>query len=381
MKIVAVTGGRADWSILAFPLQVLHDDPAFDLSIIATGQHLSESAGSSLMAVINTGIPVLHQIDIDLNDDTNLGIAKSTGMAVHKIAEALADIQPDMVLVLGDRYEILAACTAALLMQIPIIHLCGGDITEGAMDDAIRHAISKMAHIHFVTNEVSRERLIQMGENPEHIYNVGNPSLDLMKKTALMDRGALLEDVGLVEAEKAILVTCHPVTLDPDPIADCRAMLQALSNFPESAILCTGANADQGGQEINELLEQFAESHDNAVFIDNLGPRRYFSALAKFDVVVGNSSSGLYEAPSFQIPTVNIGERQKGRLRAQSVLDCSASPEKIVETIQKAWDLDCSDTKSPYGNGDSSEKICQCLKQVSNLEIILRKKFFEIKSQ
>ena len=378
MKIVAITGGRADWSILSCPLSALYQDPAFDLSLIVTGQHLATGEQESLAPILQSKIPVVARIDIDLHDNSPAGITRSTGFAVQRIAEALASTDPDMILILGDRYEILGAATAALLLQIPIIHLCGGDITEGAMDDATRHAISKMAHIHFVTNEDSRQRLLQMGEAPHFVRNVGNPGLDLIRKIPLVDKETLLQTVGLQKAYRAILVTCHSVTLNADPVADCRALLQALAKFGDSAILFTGANADQGGQEINQLLAKFVDEHQNAVLVESLGPKLYFSALKHFDVVAGNSSSGLYEAPSFQIPTVNIGDRQKGRLRAKSVFDCPAEPEAIRQAIDNALLFECKNVKNPYGNGDSSDQICHYLKQVKDPAAFLRKGFYSL---
>ena len=285
---------------MSCPLSALHQDPAFELSLIITGQHLVGGEQGSLTLILQSKIPIVAQIDIGLYDNSSVGIARSTGLAVHRIAEVLASTEPDMILILGDRYEILGAATAALLLQVPIIHLCGGDITEGAMDDAIRHAISKMAHVHFVTNEASRQRLIQMGEAPHFVYNVGNPSLDLIRKMTLVDREDLLQAVGLQKASRTILVTCHSVTLNADPIADCRALLQALARFDDRAILFTGANADQGGQEINRLLAEFVDKHQNAVLIESLGPKLYFSALAHCDVVAGILPVGFMKPPAFK---------------------------------------------------------------------------------
>lgn len=377
LKITAVSGGRADWGLLSVPLAALRDDPAFDVRLIVTGQHLAAGETASLTAISVDGFTPDEHVNIGIGDDDSAAaIAQATGLAVDGIARAIARLSPDLMLLLGDRYEILAAATAALLMRVPVAHLCGGDITEGAMDDAIRHAITKLAHIHFVTNAQARDRVVQMGEDPARVHCVGSPGLDRIRLTPAMPRQALLDSVGLKPCKRLLLVTYHPVTLSDDPLEEAAEMLAALGDLgSDHGILFTGSNADPGARGIDGLIGAFVGERDNAVAVRSLGATRYFSALAHADAVVGNSSSGLYEAPSFAKPTVNIGDRQKGRLRAASVIDCAGDRESIRAAIGKAMSLDCSGVTNPYGDGHSSERIVSTLKSIGSPRALLRKRF------
>lgn len=361
-------------------LQALRADPAFEVSLIVTGQHLAVGEDESLAAVGRDGFAGFDRVDIEIGLDTPEAVTRSTGLAVIGLGTALAKRRPDLLLVLGDRYEILAAATAALIARIPVAHLCGGDVTEGAIDDAIRHAITKMAHVHLVSNEDARRRVIQLGEDPAHVYNVGSPGLDHIRLTQRLGKAALFENVGLVPRARNLLVTYHPVTLDADPLAECREMLAALAELdPDCGIIFTGANADPGARGIDGLIGEFVAVHPNTVAVRSLGAVRYYSALAHVDAVVGNSSSGLYEAPSFKCPTVNIGERQTGRIKAASVIHCAGNRVSISAAIARALTLDCSNVVNPYGDGHASERIVAMLKSLGDPARLIRKRFVDHK--
>lgn len=379
MRIVAVTGSRADWSLLSMPLAALRADRAFDVRLIVTGQHLVPDDAASLQAIADDGFEIDEQVDIEIADDSARAVSHSAGLAATGLGAAFARIEPDLVLLLGDRYEILAAATAALLSRIPVAHLCGGDITEGAFDDQIRHALTKLSHVHFVTNADARRRVIQLGEDPAHVHVVGSPGLDRIRTTRPMERDHFYASVGLPPKTTTLLVTYHPATLADDTLAECREMLAALDTLGrEVAILFTGANADPGARGIDGLVGAFVGSHPNATAVRSLGPLRYLSALHYADAVVGNSSSGLYEAPSFAVPTVNIGDRQKGRLRAASVIDCEGNRHAIAAAIARALTLDCTAVTNPYGDGHASERIVAVLRSLSKPAELLRKRFFHL---
>jgi UDP-hydrolysing UDP-N-acetyl-D-glucosamine 2-epimerase len=351
--------------------------PSFKVALALTGQHLAPGS-DSLRTMAAEGERPDYAIDMELGeDDSPAALARAMGLALRGVGEAIADAHPDCVLVLGDRYEILCAVSAAVVARIPVAHLCGGDVTEGAMDDAIRHAITKLASLHFVTNAASAARVAQLGEADERIFNVGSTGIDRMLDMPLMPRAELLENVGLGSADRFFLVTFHPATLSQDSLAECRAMLSALEGFPEHGLLFTGSNADPGARAIDAEVRAFCSDRDNAVFHETLGSGRYFSALAHADAVIGNSSSGLYEAPSFKIPTVNIGDRQKGRLRAASVIDCSAQPDAISEAIARALHLDCSAVLNPYGDGRAAKRIADALERQANPALLARKTFVD----
>lgn len=376
LKVCAVTGGRADWGPMSVLLGRLRDDPDFDLKIVATGQHLIASAGDTASVIEAEGFTIAERVDMQLAGDSAVAVTKSLGLATIGFADVLARLQPDLMLVLGDRYEILAAVQAALVARVPVAHLCGGDVTEGAMDDAIRHAITKMSHIHFVTNEDSARRVRQLGEASETVHCVGSPGLDRIRLTPLLDRTAFFHSIDFAPRARNLLITFHPVTLDADPTAQLDALLLALERLgPNTGLIFTGTNTDTGSNAIAQRIANFVASRDNACAHASLGAQRYFSALRHVDVVVGNSSSGLYEAPSFGTPTVNIGDRQQGRLRAASVIDCPAEPDAIVAAIERACEMDCSDVTNPYGDGHAAERILSVLKRLEKPASLLKKRF------
>lgn len=376
-KICVVTGSRADYGLLCWPMRLLRDDPAFELQTVVTGMHLAQEFGSTVREIEADGFPVSARVEMLISGDTPTAVAKSVGLGVIGFADAMARLRPDWLLVLGDRFEILAAVQAALFARIPVAHLCGGDITEGAFDDAIRHAITKMAHVHFVTNSLAERRLLQMGESRQNVHNVGSTGLDRIRRMERMQRRSVFDAIGLKPRERNLLVTFHPATLDKqasvDQLDELLAALDTLGD--DKGLVLTGPNADTEGRTMTQRIVAFAESRDNAAFCVSLGHHLYLNALAQVDAVIGNSSSGLYEAPSFGIPTVNIGDRQKGRLSAASVIDCAPERAAIVEALARAFELDCSDVVNPYGDGESSARIVEVLKGIDDPTALIRKCF------
>ncbi len=378
LKVCAITSTRADWGLLSPVLSLLRDDPSFHLDIVATGQHLAADAGATARDIGNDGFAISRTVDMRLGDDSAAGVTASFAAATSGFGEALAQLTPDLLLVLGDRYEILGAVVAATLARTPVAHLIGGDITEGATDDAFRHAMTKMSHLHFVTTDDAGRRVRQMGEDPAHILVVGSPGLDKIRTTALLDRDDFFRQVGLAPRAKNLMVTFHPETLSAGTVAHCSEMLAALDRLgPDVGLVFSGTNADVEGATIGRLIAEFVRGHPNAVLHPSLGSLRYFSALKHLDAVVGNSSSGLYEAPSFATPTVNIGDRQKGRPRAASVIDVAPDQGAIHAAVLKAMQMDCRGVTNPYGDGHAAERIVATLRAVRDPRALLKKRFFD----
>lgn len=378
MKILAVTGTRADWGLLVPVLDALRDDDHFVLEIMVTGQHLMPGT-TSLQAIKRDQHSATHVVDLGLtSDDSPNAIAGAMGAAVAGMGLVLKDARPDMVLVLGDRYEILATVLASVVARVPIAHMCGGDLTEGAIDDSIRHAITKLAALHFPTNGESAKRIEQLGEDPTHVYNVGSTGIDRIVSVEPMAREDFFASVGLAPRDRNFIITFHPATLADDPLAEAKAMLEALQDYPEAGLIFTGSNADPGARSVDALISSYVENRDGAVFEESLGSGRYFSALTHCDLVIGNSSSGIMEAPSFRLPTVNIGDRQSRRPRAPSVIDCSPEPRAISEAIRSGLKLDCTDVTNPYGDGRSASRIITILKALGRLDALTKKSFVDI---
>jgi UDP-hydrolysing UDP-N-acetyl-D-glucosamine 2-epimerase len=381
-KICVVTGSRADYGLLSIVMKELQQYPGFMLQVIAAGMHLSPEFGTTYRVIEDDGYHIDAKVEMDIANDTAVGIAKSIGAGVGGFAEAFATLQPDLLILLGDRFEILAAAQAALVARLPVAHIAGGDTTEGAFDESIRHAITKMSHLHFVTNEAAARRVRQLGENPEHIYTVGSPGLDLIKRMQILSRKELEQDLGFTFRKRNLLITFHPATLDLGPAGEqFQELLKALDCLGNDlGIFFTKPNADTGGSTIIRMIDEYVGSRKHAKAAASLGMLRYLSMVSQVDAVVGNSSSGLYEVPSFKKPTVNIGDRQKGRLQASSVINCVPESVDIVRAIKEAFDKDCSAAVNPYGDGDSDSapKIVAALKALPEYRALLKKHFFDL---
>lgn len=377
-KICVVTGTRAEYGLLYWLMKEIQTDEDLELQIIATGAHLSPEFGLTYKVIEADGFEIDEKVEMLLSSDTAVGITKSLGLATIGFADAYDRLKPDIVILLGDRYEMLAAAQAALIIGLPIAHIGGGDTTEGAFDEAIRHSITKMAHIHFVTNELSARRIRQLGENPQYIFNVGSPGIDYIKRVKLLNRRDLEKELEFEFQDKNLLITFHPVTLDRgSSLHQFMELLKALDSLgTDIGIIFTKANADPEGRSINQMIEKYVESHPKAKAYTSLGQVKYFSVIAQVDAVVGNSSSGLYEVPSFGKPTVNIGDRQKGRLQAASIINCQSQASAIKQAIISAFDMDCSNVQNPYGDGTSSIKMLSILKSIPDYKALLKKQFF-----
>lgn len=382
-RIAVVTGSRAEYGILHRLIGLLHRDAAIELQLIATGTHLSERHGMTLREIEADGFPIAAKVDMELGADDAAGLAEAMGRGLGGFGRAFAELKPDIVVVLGDRYEILAAAEAAMLARLPIAHIHGGEASEGQIDEAIRHALTKMAHYHFVAAEPYRRRVIQMGEDPSRVFNVGAPGLDPLTEEDMADPQDILAELGVRGAGGPLfLVTYHPVTLAGEAGEAAAQLLGALDVFPDARIIFTGTNADTAGEEIARLIEAYAVRHaPRTVCVQSLGRRRYGTVLRAADAVIGNSSSGIIEAPAVGTPTVNIGPRQQGRLRAPCVIDCDAESGAIVAAIRHALSdeiqAQAARCETPYGRGGASERIYEKLRELP-LENILMKRFYEL---
>lgn len=379
-KICIVTGSRAEYGLFYWLMKEIQSDKELELQIIATGMHLSPEFGLTYKVIEEDGFSINAKVEMLLSSDTPVGVAKSIGLGVIGFADALERLRPDILILLGDRYEILAAAQAALVARIPIAHIAGGDTTEGAFDEAIRHSITKMSHLHFVTNKDALKRVCQLGESSKHVFNVGSPGIDQIKNLTLLNREELEKSIDFKFKKRNLLVTFHPATLDSQSSSEqFQSLLDALDILgSEIGLIFTMPNADTDGRIIVRMIQEYVVSHTNAKAYTSLGQLCYLSAVAQVDAIVGNSSSGLYEAPSFKKPTVNIGDRQKGRLQATSVINCTANKESIVKAISEAFEKDCSNVVNPYGNGDSSQKIVAEIKKITDYKTLLKKHFFDL---
>ena len=381
-KICVVTGTRAEYGLLYWLMKEIDADPDLELQIIATGMHLSPEFGLTYKE-IEKDFTITKKIEMLLSSDTSIGISKSMGLAQISFAESFAELKPDIVAVLGDRYEILSAVSAAMIARIPIAHMHGGETTEGAFDESMRHSITKMSHLHFTAAEEYRRRVIQLGEHPERVYNVGGMGIENIKRLKLLDKEALEESINFKLGKKNVLVTFHPVTLENSTAASqFQELLDTLDTLKGTRIIFTKANSDTDGRIINQMIDEYvARSKDTSVAFTSLGQIRYLSALQFMDAVVGNSSSGLLEAPSFKIGTINIGDRQLGRLKAQSIIDCKAENKSIERAFEKLYSDEFQESlnniQNPYGEGMASEKIINILKK-ADMSSMVKKSFYNI---
>ncbi len=381
-KVCVVTGSRADYGLLRWVIEGIRDSSKLHLQLVTSGMHLSPEFGLTWREIEADGFVIDRRVETLLSSDTPVGIAKSMGLGMIGFADTYAELEPDLVLVLGDRYEIFAAAAAAMTACIPIAHLHGGETTEGAIDEAIRHSITKMSHLHFVSTEEYRHRVIQLGELPAHVFLVGGLGIDSILRLPLLSQEELEESLELQFAKRNLLVTFHPVTLEVGTAAEQMAeLLAALDNLEETNLIFTMPNADTDGRILIRMVEDFVERHTNAYAFTSLGQLRYLSCLQYVDGVVGNSSSGLAEVPSFKKGTVNIGDRQKGRARAASVIDCEPECASIGAAIDHLYSREfqssLADVRNPYGSGGGSQMIVDVIESIS-VESLVKKPFFDL---
>ena len=382
-RICVVTGTRAEFGLLRWLMEDIASAPDLELQVIATGAHLSPEFGLTHREIEAAGFEIDARVEMLLSADTATAISKSMGLGMIGLGDAYARLSPDLVILLGDRYEILAAAAAALVARLPVAHLHGGETTEGAIDEAIRHAVTKMSHLHFVAAEPYRERVIQLGEHPDRVFNVGGLGVDAIRRMPLLGRAELEAELGFEFDLRNLLITFHPVTLadEGSSMRQMAELLEALDGLRDTRLIFTMPNADTGGRELMEMLEHFTASRANAHLYPSLGQHRYLSCMQFVDGVVGNSSSGLAEAPSMGVGTINIGERQRGRLRAASVIDCRADREAIRNALNRlyspAFREQLASAVSPYGTGGASAEIVRVISR-HPLEGILNKSFFEV---
>jgi UDP-N-acetylglucosamine 2-epimerase (non-hydrolysing)/GDP/UDP-N,N'-diacetylbacillosamine 2-epimerase (hydrolysing) len=379
-KICFVTGSRADFGLLIWPMRAIRQTPGLTLQLIATGMHLSPEFGYTINNIRDEGFDVDERVESLLSSDSGVGVAKSVGLGVIGFADAFARLKPDLVVVLGDRYETLAAAQAAMFLRLPMAHLFGGDVTEGAVDESIRHAISKMSHVHFATNSESARRLTQLGEDPSRVFAVGSPGIDSIKRLKLMDRPTIGQEVGMALGERNILITFHPITVEADrSVGELDELFAALFSFdPEFRLFFTLANADAEGRALNDRIRAFVSGRPNSIAVASLGQLRYISLMNHADVVVGNSSSGIYEAPSLDVPTVDIGDRQKGRQRASSVFHAAPQRSAIAAAISQALQRGRQPTVNPYGDGETSRRVADVIAAVPDFRALLKKGFHDV---
>jgi GDP/UDP-N,N'-diacetylbacillosamine 2-epimerase (hydrolysing) len=385
-KICVITGTRAEYGLMRWVMQGIKDDTELTLQIIATGMHLSPEFGLTYKEIEKDGFQIDRKVEMLASSDTSVGIAKSMGLGLIGFADALNDLKPDLIVVLGDRFEIFAAVSAALVARLPVAHLHGGETTFGAFDEALRHSITKMSHLHFVASKEYRQRVIQLGERPERVFLVGGLGIDNIIRLQLLDRAQLEASLDFKLGPKNLLITFHPVTLENKSSAHQMAeLLVALDKLGEEThLIFTMPNADNGGRELIDMVENFVASHRNARAYTSLGQLRFLSAVNLVDGVVGNSSSGLAEAPSLATGAVNIGDRQSGRLKALSVIDCAPQSNAISDAIAKLYSLKFRQSLklvvNPYGNGGASQKIVQVIRNY-DLTNVLKKSFYDIEDQ
>ena len=382
-KICIITGTRAEYGLLYWLMKEIQEDIDLELQIIATGMHLSPEFGQTWEQIFEDGFTINKKIEMLLSSDTPVGITKSMGVGLIGFAEAYETLKPDIIVVLGDRFEILAAVSAAMVARIPIAHIHGGELTMGAIDDSIRHAITKMSHLHFAAADEYRNRIIQMGEHPKTVFNFGSPALDLIKKIKLLNRDAFQRAINFPLIKKNLIVTYHPVTLENNTSQEqFEELLNALDTLSDTHIIFTKPNADTDGRVIIKMIDDYVKlNSDKAISFVSMGPLLYLSALQFMDAMVGNSSSGLTEAPSFKIGTINIGDRQKGRIKASSVIDCNPTNKSISQALttlySNEFQLQLLQVSNPYGQGEASVNIKKILKSIETKRL-LKKNFYRI---
>lgn len=382
-RVCVISSSRADYGLLSGLLKLFDSSHFFDLKLIVCGMHLTSEFGMTSDEIYNDGFDVSWSVEMLLSSDTKSGVAKSIGLGTIGFTDAYTHLKPNLIVLLGDRYEILSAATAALALNIPIAHIHGGEVSHGAIDDTIRHCITKMSHLHFVATEKYRQRVIQLGEDPSRVHNVGGLGIDNAKTLPLIEKYQLEKNLDFKFKDQNLIITYHPTTLSEyDATKEIEILLKSLNSFKEVGIIFTAANADAGGRHINKMIVEFCEKNSNAKFYLSLGHLNYLSCVKCVDGVVGNSSSALIEAPYFKKGSVNIGARQDGRIKADSIIDSKICVNEIKKSInlilstkfqEKLYHL-----KSPYGYGGAYKKIIKHLKK-TNFDTLINKNFYDIK--
>lgn len=382
-KIAVVTGTRAEYGLLYWLMRDIQYDTELELQVIVTGMHLSPEFGLTYLHIEEDGFRIDAKVEILLSSDTGIGVAKSVGLGIIGFTDTFYKLAPDLIIILGDRFEALAAAQAAMIQRIPLAHIHGGELSEGAIDDSIRHAITKMAHLHFVAAKPYRDRVIQLGEHPERVFNVGAPGLERISRSKLLTRRAWQKKTGFILGDLNFLITYHPSTLEiSKDVSTLSALFRALDQFTHAKIIFTKANADETGRIINIRIDEYVDRHvHRATSFVTLGDLNYLSLLQFVDVVIGNSSSGLIEVPYFKKPTINIGHRQAKRLRASSVIDCVGNEKSIIDAINtalsKPFKKVLENNILAYEHNDTVKKIKTIIKKV-DLQKILKKKFNDL---
>jgi GDP/UDP-N,N'-diacetylbacillosamine 2-epimerase (hydrolysing) len=382
-KIAVVTGTRAEYGLLYWIIKNLNEDHDIDLQLIVTGMHLSPEFGFTYRQIEKDGFTITKKIENLLSSDTSIGITKSMGLAMISFGEAYEELQPDIIVVLGDRFEIFSAVAAAMIAKIPVAHCHGGEATFGLIDEPIRHSITKMSHLHFTSTEEYRNRVIQLGEQPERVWNTGALGIENINKLKLLSKKDLERSINFSLMRKNLLITFHPVTLEnATSEKQFQELLKALDKLENTGLIFTKPNADTDGRVVINLIDNYvAKNSHKSVAFNSLGQLRYLSVLKYIDGVVGNSSSGLIEAPSFKIGTINIGDRQRGRIKADSIIDCEPNEQSIADALNmllsENFQFSLTQVSNPYGSRNSSELIVPVLKthQLNNL---IKKEFYNL---
>jgi GDP/UDP-N,N'-diacetylbacillosamine 2-epimerase (hydrolysing) len=381
-KVCVITGSRAEYGLLKILMRKIQADPNLTLQIMATGMHVSNKFGDTIKEIEADGFKVDYKIKILEDSDGMIDIANSMSIAIKLFAQAINNDRPDLIVVLGDRFEIFSAVTIALIYKIPVAHIHGGESTQGLLDEAFRHSITKMSHLHFVSALAHKKKVMQLGENPKNIFLVGGLGVDAIKESNLLSKKELEQVINFKFGLKNLLVTFHPVTLEISTArSQMQELLSALTEFKDIHLIFTMPNADIGNQEIFDLISEFTSTRSNAIAFKSLGQLRYFSCLAQVDGLVGNSSSGLLEAPSFKKATVNIGDRQLGRIQAKSVIQCRPVKKEIINSINRIYSEEfqnlLKNVKNPFGEGGASEKIYDIIRS-HPLENLIKKSFYTL---
>lgn len=383
MKVCVITGTRAEYGLLFWTIKAIQENPDFELSVCVTGMHLSPEFGLTYKQIEIDGFQIEGKIEMLLSSDTSVGITKSVGIGLMGFADFFERIKPDWILVLGDRFEIFSAVTAAMIARIPVAHCHGGESTEGLIDESIRHSITKMSHLHFTSTIEYRNRVIQLGEQPNRVFHVGALGIENINRLKLLNKQDFESSIDFQLSSLNFLVTFHPVTLDHSTSENqFIELLKALLAFKEAKIIFTKPNADHDGRIISQIIDDFVNKYsDRAISFVSLGQLKYLSAIKHCQVVIGNSSSGLIEVPSFKKPSINIGDRQQGRVQAKSVISCKPEMNAIFESIQIAlsdeFQLQLQNVENPYGVGNSSNKIVEAIQNAS-IKNILKKEFYNL---